>query len=368
MSGFLFRVHERIISMAQKVRVGIVGAGKNTRERHLPGFQGIPGVEVVAVANRTEDSARQVASDFHIPKIHARWQDLVADPGIDAVQIGTWPNLHAEVTCAALAAGKHVLCEARMARNLTEARQMLEAAKAHPKLVAQLVPSPFGLECGPAVDQMVRGHFIGDLREVVVLGATSQFWDYSQPAHWRQDKEISGNNILSLGILQETVQRWTPEAVQIYAQTELFEPTRPVPEEFGFRDVTVPDSVQILAELRGGARAIYHFSGVLLFGPGLQIHLYGSRGTIKVHFVDGEERVWSGRADDKELTPLEIPSDERGCWQVEEDFIACIRGEKKKVELTDFPTGAKYMEFLEAVTQSAAQNQPVALPLEMPSA
>lgn len=350
--------------MAQQVRVGIVGAGKNTRDRHLPGFQGLAGVEVVAVANRTEESARAVARDFHIPRVHADWRALIADPDVDAVMIGTWPNLHCEITCAALAAGKHVLCEARMSRNLEEARQMLAASREHPELVAQLVPSPFGLQCGKTVEHLVKGHYCGDLREVVVLGVTNQFWDYSQPLHWRQDGEVSGNNVLSLGILQETLQRWTPEPVQVYSQRELFEPTRPLPEESRFADVTVPDSVQILAELRGGARAIYHFSGVVLFGPGLQIHLYGSRGTIKVHFVDGEERVWIGRAEDKQLSPLEIPAEDLGQWRVEEDFIESIRGEKKKVELTDFASGVKYMEFLEAVAQSAADNSPVQLPLE----
>ncbi len=54
-----------------------------------------------------------------------------------AVCIGTWPNLHAEVTVAALERGKHVLCEARMACNLTEAKRMLAASEARPQLVAQ---------------------------------------------------------------------------------------------------------------------------------------------------------------------------------------------------------------------------------------
>lgn len=349
--------------MADPLRIGVIGAGENTRAKHIPGFRKIPGVEILGVANRTESSSREAAADLEIPRSYAKWQELIADPDIDAVVIGTWPDTHCEMTCAALNAGKHVLTEARMARNLAEARQMHETAQLHPELIAQIVPSPFGLVCGPAVEQLIKGHYLGDLREVVVLGANNQFWDYSQPLHWRQDAEISGKNILSLGILQETLLRWIPAPTSVFALSELFEPTRPIPEESRFAEVTVPDSVQILAELQGGARAIYHISGVILFGPGLQIHLYGSRGTIKVHFDHGHERVYAGRADDEKMTELDIPDEERGCWNVEADFIAAIRGEKK-VTLTDFRTGLKYMEFLEAVSRSAESNSAVELPLD----
>ena len=349
--------------MADAIRIGIVGAGANTRARHLPGFGSLEGVEVVGVVNRTEESTRRVADEFKIPKTFSSWQELVASDEIDAVMIGTWPNLHSEVTCAALDVGKHVLTEARMARNLAEARRMLEVSQQHPELVAQIVPSPYGLECGPAVESLIRNHFLGDLREIVVLGANNQFWDYSAAIHWRQAAEISGKNVLALGILQETLLRWAPEPVQVFAQTELFEPTRPDPEQSRFSDVTVPDSVQVITEHRGGARGLYHISGVILFGPGLQIHLYGSRGTIKVEFVNGEERVFAGRAEDAELKQLEIPIEDQGRWQVEGDFIAAIRGEKK-VELTDFETGVRYMEFIEAVALSAERNAAVELPFD----
>src|SRR5688500_16502097 len=93
------------------LRVGLIGAGENTRKKHIPGLRAIDGVEIVAVCNRRPASTQKVASDFSIPRTFARWQDVVADPAIDAVVIGTWPYLHCPITLAALAAGKHVLCE-----------------------------------------------------------------------------------------------------------------------------------------------------------------------------------------------------------------------------------------------------------------
>ena len=346
---------------AQPVRIGVVGAGANTKLRHVPGFQAIDGVEVTCVSNRTRESAEAVAKEFNIPQVHDSWQDVVASPNCDAVMIGTWPNMHAEVTVAALEAGKHVLCEARMARNLTEAKAMLAAAKDHKNLVSMLVPSPFGLEVGPSLDQLIRDHFIGDLREVLVLGAEDTFWDYSRPIHWRQDRQLSGLNTLTLGILHETVARWVPEVERLYAQSQLFEPTRPNLESGEYVDVTVPDSVQVVAELKGGARASYIISGAVLFGTGKSITLFGSRGTIRIE-LEPEERIFGGRIGDSELKPIEIPDELDGGWNVEAEFIAAVRG-LGKVQHTSFADGVKYMQFTEAVARSAEAGEAIDLPI-----
>jgi predicted dehydrogenase len=123
----------------------------------------------------------------------------------------------------------------------------------------------------------------------------------------------------------------------------------------------VPDSVQIVTQLAGGARGLYHLSGVALHGPGHQIHLYGSRGTIKL-LVAPQETLLIGRAGDATLSEPDIPPDQRGGWRVEAEFIGAIRGEET-VKFTDFATGVRYMEFTEAVHRSAAENRPVELPL-----
>ena len=127
---------------SETIRVGLIGAGRNTRDRHIPGFQEIDGVELVAVANRSRESGRRVADAFNIPKVYDSWRELLEDPDIDAVCIGTWPYMHCTLAIAALDKGKHVLCEARMAANSQEAHAMLEASLTRPHLIAQIVPSP----------------------------------------------------------------------------------------------------------------------------------------------------------------------------------------------------------------------------------
>src|SRR5438132_1770498 len=152
--------------MAKTLRIGLIGAGANTRSRHIPGLKAIEDVQIVAVCNRRPGSTAAAAREFSIAKSYERWQDLVADPDIDAVVIGTWPYLHCPITLAALEAGKHVLTEARMCLNAAEAHRMLAAAERFPSLVTQIVPSPFGLKGQRVVEELIEKGYLGELREV----------------------------------------------------------------------------------------------------------------------------------------------------------------------------------------------------------
>src|SRR5436305_5913786 len=151
---------------AQPLRIGLIGAGGNMRLRHIPGLRAVPGVEVVAVCNRRPESTAAAAREFGIPRTFDNWQDLVADPGLDAVVIGTWPYLHCPITLAALTAGKHVLTAARMSLNATEAHRMRDAAERFPHLVTQVVPSPYGLKGHDVMQDLLNQGFLGALREV----------------------------------------------------------------------------------------------------------------------------------------------------------------------------------------------------------
>ena len=75
----------------QEIRVGLIGAGRNTRERHIPGFDKVGGLEIAAVANRSRESGRVVADQFNIPTVYDNWQELLEDESINAVCICTAP-------------------------------------------------------------------------------------------------------------------------------------------------------------------------------------------------------------------------------------------------------------------------------------
>lgn len=342
-----------------KLRIGIVGLGANTRLRHVPGLRACQDVEIVGVCNRTAETTQAVAAEFDIPKTYSHWEQLVDDNDVDAVVIGTWPYLHAPITVAGLARGKHVLTEARMARNLAEAREMHAASVAHPELVVQIVPSPFGLRADRVVRRLIADGFLGELREAVVLGVNAALADPASPRHWRQIAEFNGLNTLAMGILHETLTRWIADPTHVVAQAHTYTRIRTDTATGVEEPVESPDRLCILTEISGGGCGTYHLNGALHFGPGMQIHLYGSEGTLKYELAP-EDRLWGAKRGDQQLTEIPVRAEEAGRWRVEEEFVAAIRGEGT-VEFTDFETGLRYMKFTEAVARSVSEQRTVAL-------
>ncbi len=328
----------------EKIRIGVIGAGANTRKMHLPGFQNIPGVEITLVCNRSEESSRRVAGEFGIPAIAGQWRDVVESPDVDAVMIGTWPYLHAEASIAALEAGKHVLTEARMARNLAEAVRMLEVSREHPDLVAQIVPAPMSLEIDSTVAGILESGAIGDLREVTVTHTGGQYVSAETPLTWRQDAELSGANVLSMGIYHEMVQRWLRrEGDWVVADAAVFTQSRRNSAGENV-EVKIPESISVLGRVGKRVRLIYHFSGVEPGKPRNEMRLNGSKGGIRFDVAKNELYQSDGSREWK----VEIPAGKRRGWRVEEDFINSIRT-GAPVELTSFEDGVKYMGFTEAV-------------------
>ena len=337
------------------IRVGFVGAGNNTRRRHIPGFRAQPSVELVAVANRTKESGERVAREFGIARVYENWRDVVSAADVDAVCIGTWPYMHREITVAALEHGKHVLCEARMAMNAAEGRQMLEASRRAPQLVAQLVPAPHTLEVDSTITRLLTEGYVGEVLAVELQGAQGRFVDREAPLHWRQDITLSGFNILNMGIWYEAMMRWLGPAGRVMAMTKVAVPRRR-DAQGAWHEVRVPDHVDILANFQSGAVGHLRFSAVTALAPPSEAWIFGSDGTLR---LEADARRLSGaRRGETALREIPIPAEQRVGWRVEEEFVNAIRG-REKVSRTSFTDGVLYMEFTDAVARSAATGQAV---------
>jgi predicted dehydrogenase len=338
----------------ETIRVGIIGAGRNTREKHIPGLREQENVEIVGVANRSLASSQRVAEEFAIPTIYGGWQDVIADPDVDAVVIGTWPYMHARTTIAALDAGKHVMCEARMAMDVDEAYEMREAARANPRMVAQIVPSPMTLRVDRMIQKLLAEGYLGDPLAVDVL-AGGDFLDPEAPLHWRQDYDLSGLNIMTMGIWYEALIRWVGTATTVMAMGQTFAKMRK--DESGLlRAVRVPEHIDIIGEMACGAQLHMQISAVAGLAGAPRVSLYGSQGTL----MFTQNKLYGGQKGDKELSEIDIPQELQGSWRVEEEFINAIRG-KEEITHTSFEDGVKYMEFTEAVNQSMASGMAVAI-------
>ena len=343
--------------MAQKtVKVGIIGAGGNTRSKHIPGLQAIDGVEIVGVCNRSKESSQRVADAFGIPKIYGNWQEVIADPDTNAIVIGTWPYMHCRATVAALRADKHVMCEARMAMNAKEAHIMRMVSRQKTHLIAQIVPSPMTLRVDNTIKRLIAEGYLGDVLAIEAR-AGGAFLDSESPLQWRQDFDLSGLNIMSMGIWYEALMRWVGEATRIMAMGKTFVKMRPDTDGV-MRSVRIPEHIDVVGDLACGAQLHIQVSNVAGLAGAPEVYIFGSDGTLRF----SGNKLYGGQKGDAELSEIDIPDSEAGGWRVEEEFVNAIRG-NEVITHTDFDTGVKYMEFTEAVTRSMQSGTAITLPL-----
>ena len=340
------------------IRVSVIGAGGNTRSKHIPGLQAIEGVEIIGVCNRSRESSQKVADQFGIPRVYDLWLDAIEDGEVDAIVIGTWPHIHCRATVMALEAGKHVMTEARMARNAGEAYAMLEASHTHPHQVAQIVPSPFTLGVDATVKRLLAEGYIGEVLAVEQHGPGG-FLDRDGELHWRRDFDLSGLNIQGLGICYEAIMRWVGEATSVAAKGKTFVKMRKDADGH-LRPVRVPEHLDVIADLACGAQLHIQQSSVTALLEGGGIYLFGSDGVLR--FNGG--KLFGAQKGEDALNEIEIPAEEKGGWRVEEEFIGAIRG-TECITHTSFEDGVKYMEFTEAASRSMATGKAIPLPLNL---
>lgn len=344
----------------ERIRVGIVGAGGIVTSTHIPGLRRMPGVEIVAVANRSLESSRRAAAELNIPRAYADWEQLLRADGIDAVLIGTWPYMHRDITVAALASGRHVLCQARMANNAAEAHDMLAASKRHPNLVSQLVPSSSGYSVDIALRRLLADRVVGDILSVDVQRLERGFAEFGGELDWRHNPEFSGYNVLNVGAIYELMLRWLGPGNHVMAKTRVHVPTRR-DEQGVLRKATIPDHLDVLYELENGAPVSMKFSETTGLSRGNDTWIFGTEGTIH---IDNANRILVGRRGDRELREHPNPPEGRFRHRVEEEFINAIRRIEPVTQNT-FEIGVAYMEWTEAVYRSAASGRAVSLPLAL---
>ena len=330
-----------------KLRIGIVGAGGIVLQRHLPALLAMPNVEIVAVSNSTYASSERFCRE-HLP--HAtplkNWAELVSLRELDVVWIGTPPYMHAPVSISALEAGRHVFCQARMAMNLEEANEMRVAARKRPHLVAMLCPPPHGMRGDAFMRKLLKDQIIGRPHQVRLQSLSPVYLNASAPAHWRQQIELGGVNVLTLGIYVEVLQRWLGPIRAVTARAKIVHRTR------DHYDVRTPDLVTVLAEFDNGAEGVLEFSGVAAFAPVDRLEIYGDCGTLRYDF--SSDTITAGHLGDRAAQTLEMPAGVEGEWTVEKDFIAAVKDPEQPRPHPTFEEGAAYMRVVQAVADSVA--------------
>jgi predicted dehydrogenase len=332
-----------------KLRIGIVGAGGIVRTRHLPALKKHPDAEIVAVSNSTYESSEKFCQE-NLPQATPmrNWADLLALPDLDVIWIGTPPYMHSAVTISALEAGKHVFCQARMSMDLAEAEEMLAASKRYPELVTMLCPPPYGLRGDLLIKKLLAENFVGRPHHVRLQSRNANFLNPEAPAHWRQKIEISGLNVLTLGIYVEVMQRWLGSITGVFARGKILQPLRQ-----GY-EVIIPDVLNVLCQFEDGAEGVLEFSGVDSFGRGDRLEIYGDQGTLIYDFTN--DVIEGGKVGNEKLQAMEIPGELESGWRVEEDFLNAVKSKGRVRPHPDFEEGVRYMRVVQAVADSRARN------------
>jgi len=341
--------------MSDWIRVGFIGAGAICEQRHLPGLRAIDGVQVTAVANRSEASSKRVAEQWDIGGVETDWRKLIARDDVDAVFIGTWPYMHREMSIAALEAGKHVFCQARMCMDWDEATAMHEAATARPEQVAMICPPPHRMPWEPFIVEAIASGKLGQVREVQLVSRNGS--NLGEQITWRERVAFSGLHALQVGIWAETLNAWVGEYATLSATTATPIGTKK-DEDGSDYAIAIPQVVNVHGTLANGAAISEHHSGVALHDHANHVTITGSKATIRVDAMSSIRFAEAG----EELDFIDVPEQQQRDWRVERDFIDAVRaagrGEDWSVD-PDFTDGLRYMRKVQAIHASATTGEAV---------
>jgi predicted dehydrogenase len=306
-----------------RIRIAVIGTGFGTRVQ-IPGFQESGEFDVVAVGSHSEQRAREVAERFAIPHAFSDHHVLLQLPDLDAVSVATTPDLHEPLVRAALAAGKHVLCEKPLARSLEEARRMADdAGIAAARGVVAMIDHEFRWQPERRyVKELLDEGYVGTPYGVTAVSHMGLFADPERPAwSWWQQRARGAGWLLSSGThLIDTLRWWLGDIERVagFTATNVKQRRR---RDGAWAPADADDSFGALLRFRSGADAVLHQSAVAVSGRTNLVEIDGSDGVL---VIDGSGRLLGARRGEPEPQPLAIP--ERHLAGAPRDFRATGAG------------------------------------------
>ncbi len=321
----------------KKVRWGVLSTSKFGTEVAIPAMQKGEWAEVLAIASRDLGKAQVAAQRLGLPKAYGSYEELLADPEVEAIYNPLPNHLHVPWSIRALEAGKHVLCEKPIARTAQEASELLAAAQAHPRLK---VMEGFMYRFHPQwerVRALVQEGSIGVLRAV---HATFSFFN-ENPADIRNRTEVGGGGMLDIGCYAVSVCRWLFAA----------EPRRVV--------ATLEPDPRFGTDRRASAilefdRGIGSFTVATQLAPYQRVTVHGTQGWIDVEIPFNpppDQPTRLVHRTDGEVAELVIEAADQDTIQADRFSEAVRGGRPLPTPLTD---AVANMKVIDAVLASAA--------------
>ncbi len=277
-----------------KICWGILSTAKIGVEKVIPAMQGGEHCEILAIASRHHEKAKKFGEALKIPRMYGSYEELLADPEIDAIYNPLPNHLHIPWSIKALEAGKHVLCEKPIGLSTLETENLLIAAKKHPELK---VMEAFMYRHHPQwikAKQLVKEGAIGELKSI------QSFFSYFNvdPENVRNMADIGGGGLMDIGCYCISLSRF------------IFD--------------REPDRVSAIIEYDPVFKTDRMASGMLDFGLGTssftcstqltpyqRVNIFGTEGRIEIEIPfnapsDRQTRIWHQKGDYLEEITFEI--------------------------------------------------------------
>jgi predicted dehydrogenase len=186
-----------------KVRWGILGVANIAVKKVIPGMRHAASVEIAAIASRDLAKAKAAAATLGIPAAYGSYEELLADPNVDAIYNPLPNHLHVPWSVKAAAARKHVLCEKPIALSAAETTLLIDARDRYGVKIGEA----FMVRTHPQwlrARELVRGGRIGDLRSIVSVFS----YFNNDPANIRNQPAIGGGGVMDIGCYPITMARF----------------------------------------------------------------------------------------------------------------------------------------------------------------
>ncbi len=351
--------------MSKKVGIGIIGTGF-ARRVQIPAFLACEGVEIVSVASGSIENARTTAEECGAAHFTSDWRETVAREDVDLVCITTPPNLHREMTLAAIENGKHILCEKPMAMNVAEALEMTEEAKEKPLLT--LIDHELRFQPGRQVAyKMLRDGVIGKIRHAKFIFQAPHRGDPNIPWNWWSDASFGGGALGAIASHIIDSFHWflgtDVSSVNCQLQTHIKQRRDPTGE---MCDVTSDDESNMLlrfadSELTNDATGIVSVSMTEYPKYKNRLEFYGADGAMRIDHIGD---VYLAKAGEADWSSVEVPLTAnipgvadtgfaRGFMDFAPRIVDAIRNGETSIEhAATFADGLRVQRVLDAARES----------------
>jgi len=297
-----------------KIRLGVIGANIHrgwAPRSHLPALAASPEFELTGVCTTRIESAQESAKLFNAKLAFDNYQDMINHPDIDAIAVVLKVPSHYEPTMAALNAGKHVYTEWPLGQDTKQAQEMADLAKV--KGVVNMV----GLQArnSPALlhaKELISNGYIGNMMSCKVSmirgGILQRVFDRT----WQRDVTLGANTLtIAFGHTVDAMRFVIGDFTNVSSVVSTQAKQWTASDTGQVLDVTSPDSVMINGKMANGGVASVHVATTPYAGDGLQMEIYGDKGTLVAKANDSpqlSEVTLQGSQGNDRIEDIAIPS------------------------------------------------------------